>query len=157
MTDQISTPTPTPINAFERSVLEACLAGPQPVLAQLRAQIEHAQVSARTHTGIGAYVDFAVPPSVPRITPTEMVFGDVNVKVEGVDSDVSTILYIVGGHLHFIEFAADEGQWPKEPVLKNLSYWKRGPDLADGPSFVATDERDPVALVEALRGRPGAK
>lgn len=145
-----------PLSDFEQQVLEACLKGPQPVLAALRSQIAKVQVSARTHTGVGSYIDFAMPQSVPRITPTELVFGDVDVQVEGVTAEVSTVLYIVGGHLHFLEFAALEGDWPKEPVVTKLGYL-RSEKVGDEFLPVAIDERDPEVLAQSLAGPVGKK
>ncbi len=144
-----------PLSEFEKQVLEACLKGPQPVLAALRSQIAKVQVSARTYTGVGSYIDFAMPQNVPRITPTELVFGDVDVQVEGVTAEVSTVLYIVGGHLHFLEFAALEGEWPKEPVITKLGYL-RSEKVGDDYQPVAIAERDPDALARSLAG-PAAK
>ena len=145
-----------PLTPFEQQVLEAALQGPQPVLAALRSQIAHAKVSARTHTGVGSYIDFSVPQSVPRVSPPEMGFGDVEVQAEGVSAEVSTILYIVGGHLHFLEFAALSGEWPKEPVITKLGYLRSEKVGPDDYKAVAVDERDADTLERSLAG-PAAK
>ena len=55
-----------PLTPFEQQVLEAILKGPQPELAVLRAQIPEVKVKARTHTGVGSYIDFTVPQIVER-------------------------------------------------------------------------------------------
>ncbi len=144
------------LNPFEQQVLEAFFKGNAPELAVLRKQIPKLEVRNRTHTGIGCFIDFQLPPAVARVTPTEMAFGDVNVEVEGVTAPVSTLLYVIGGAIHFMEIAADEGEWPKEPVLTRLNYLKSVP-VGDGFDFVPTDERDPAALAHALAGRQGQK
>jgi hypothetical protein len=145
-----------PLNPFEQQVLEAFFKGNAPELAVLRKQLDKVQVRNRTHTGIGCFVDFQVPAAVPRVTPAEMAFGDVNVEVEGVTAPVSTLLYIIGGAIHFMEIAVDEGEWPKEPVLTRVNYLK-SVQSGDGIDFVPTDERDPAALAHALAGRQGQK
>jgi hypothetical protein len=145
-----------PLNPFEQQVLEAFFKGNAPELAVLRKQLAKVQVRNRTHTGIGCFVDFHLPPEVARVTPAEMAFGDVNVEVEGVTAPVSTLLYIIGGAIHFMEIAVDEGQWPKEPVLTRLNYLK-SVQVDGGVDFVSTDERDPAALAHALAGRQGKK
>jgi len=144
------------LNPFEQQILEAFMKGKQPELAVLRQQITKLQVRNRTHTGIGCFVDFQLPATVPRVTPLEMAFGDVNVEVEGVTAPVSTLLYIIGGAIHFMEINVDDGEWPKEPVLTRLNYLK-SIQVADGIDFVPTDERDPAALAHALAGRKGQK
>lgn len=141
-----------PLTPFEQQVLEAILKGPQPELAVLRAQIPEVKVKARTHTGVGSYIDFTVPQIVPRVSPSEMVFGDVDVQVEGVKAEVSTVLYVVGGHLHFLEFAALEGEWPKEPVITKLGYLRSEKVGPDDYRAVPVDERDPEALAHSLAG-----
>jgi hypothetical protein len=144
-----------PLTPFEKTVLDTFLQGNQPQLAALRAQIPHTVAKARTHTGVGSFIDFVVAPAAKRITPTEMVFGDVDVQVEGVTAEVSTILYVVGGHLHFLEFAADAGEWPKEPAITKIGYLKSVPD-GDGFKQVPCDTRDADALARSLMG-PQAK
>ena len=145
-----------PLNPFEQQILEAFMKGKQPELAVLRQQITKLQVRNRPHTGIGCFVDFQLPAAVPRVTPWEMAFGDVNVEVEGVTAPVSTLLYVIGGAVHFLEIAADEGEWPKEPVITRLNYLK-SVKLVDGYDLVPSDERDPAALKLSLAGRQGQK
>ena len=81
-----------------------------------------------------------------------MVFGDVDVQVEGVSAEVSTILYIVGGHLHFLEFAALSGEWPKEPVITKLGYLRSEKVGPDDYKAVPVDERDAATLERSLAG-----
>ncbi len=145
-----------PLTPFEQQVLEAFLQGSQPQLAALRAQIPHTLAKARTHTGVGSFIDFVVAPAAKRITPTEMVFGDVDVQVDGVTAEVSTILYVVGGHLHFLEFAADSGEWPQEPVVTKISYLKSVRDSDASYKQVPCETRDADALARSLLG-PQAK
>jgi hypothetical protein len=144
------------LNAFEQQILEAFLKGNQPELAVLRKQIAKLEVRNRTHTGVGCFVDFQLPATVARVTPAEMAFGDVNLEVEGITAPVTTLLYIIGGAIHFLEIAADEGEWPKEPVITRLNYLK-SVKLDDGFDLVPSDERDPVAVTHALAGRQGQK
>jgi hypothetical protein len=144
------------LNPFEQRVLEAFLKGDPPELAMLRKQIAKLEVRNRTHTGVGCFVDFQLPPTVARVTPAEMAFGDVNLEVEGITAPVSTLLYVIGGAIHFLEIAADEGEWPKEPVITRLNYLK-SVKLVDGYDLVPSDERDPAALKLSLAGRQGQK
>ena len=145
-----------PLNPFEQQILEAFLKGQQPELAVLRKQMAKLEVRNRTHTGVGCFVDFQLPPTVARVTPAEMAFGDVNLEVEGITAPVQTLLYVIGGAIHFLEMAADEGEWPKEPVITRLNYLKSVP-VAGGHDLVPSDERDPTALKHALAGRQGQK
>lgn len=144
------------LNPFEQQILEAFLKGDQPELAVLRKQIAKLEVRNRTHTGVGCFVDFQLPAPVARVTPAEMAFGDVNLEVEGITAPVTTLLYIIGGAIHFLEIAADEGEWPKEPVITRLNYLK-SIKVKEGFDLVPSDERDPVAVTHALAGRQGQK
>ncbi len=146
----------SPLNPFEQQVLDAFLKGNQPELAVLRKQIDKIQVKARTHTGVGCFVDFQLPPTAARVTPAEMAFGDVNIEVEGVTAPVQALLYVIGGAIHFLEIAADEGEWPKEPVLTRINYLK-SVEVPGGFDLVPSDERDPTALKHSLAGRQGQK
>jgi hypothetical protein len=108
------------LTPFERRVIDAFLAGPERQLELLRAQAEVASVASRKHTVVGAYINFAIPPSVPTVSPPRMILGDVNVTVLDVEHGVTSLLFINSGRIDFLEFATFTGSWPKDPQLLRL-------------------------------------
>ena len=143
----------TLLTTFERQVLDAFLQGSHQQLAILRKQAAVAKVSSREHTGVGAYVNFVVPPTLPAATPHDMVFSDVNVEAENVEDGVTVLLYIENGYISFLEFATYVGEWPKEPRLMKLGYFREEPKGPNGFSLIPVPQRDPHALTRALAGR----
>ncbi|WP_457098140.1 hypothetical protein [Lysobacter sp. P5_B9] len=103
------------LTAFEKRVLDACLAGDDPIFEVLRSQADACDVSKRTHTGVGAYVDFAVPDSASFLDSRVIIIGDVNLEVLGVPEGLATLLYIYEGRLQFLELATYDGEWPTDP------------------------------------------
>jgi hypothetical protein len=143
----------TPLSAFERQVLDACLAGSSEQLSILRAQAAVASVLARKHTGPGAYIDLATPESLPLVTPRSLVIDDVDVRVAGVSSGLATILYVVAGRLNLLEFATHDDAWPADPVAESIGYFRFVP--ADAKSFALEPVafRDTATLMRLLSDR----
>ncbi|RNF84165.1 hypothetical protein [Montanilutibacter psychrotolerans] len=141
---------------FERRVLDACLAGDDPKLAVLRLQAEVASVAGREHTGTGAYITLAVPPTAPVLEPGAIVIGDVDLKIAGVPEGVATLLYAYEGTLRFIEIAAYEGEWPEDPEILGIGYLQEIPIAGDAYSLVPVDTRhaETVARSLSVRGAP---
>lgn len=132
----------TLLTTFERQVLDAFLQGSHQQLAILRNQAAVAKVSVREHTVVGAYADFVVPPTMPAATPHDIIFGDVNVEVENVENGVTALLFIENGYISFLEFATFTGEWPREPRLIKLGYFREEPK---GPNFSLVVKSNPTA------------
>jgi hypothetical protein len=143
----------SPLTSFERRILEAFLEGTEPQLQVLRQQAAAAMVAQRTHTGVGAYIDFSIPADLPSVSPASIVFGDVDAEVDGVADGVTSLLYVISGRLHVLEFATYVGTWPEEPRLMNLGYFREVPAGPNGFSLVPVQQRDAQALARALKGR----
>ncbi|MEX8503714.1 MAG: hypothetical protein AB3X41_11820 [Leptothrix ochracea] len=104
---------------------------------------------------MGAYTDFAVPESLPEVAPSEMIFGDVNAEVDGVENGVAILLYVEKGYLSFLEFATYLGEWPEDPKLSGLGYFREEPMQPNGFSLIPVTDRDPQAVARALKGAHG--
>ena len=138
---------------FERRVIDACLAGDYPTLSVLRQQASAIAVVGRTHTGVGAYLDFAVSDDAPRLDPGVVVIDDLDLDVAGGPDGVATLLYAFDGRLQFLEFATYGGEWPEDPRLLRVGYLLARPI---GPDSVALDpvaERDGATIERALAPR----
>ena len=141
------------LTAFEKRVLDSCLAGNDRMLATLRQQADMAAVSSREHTGVGAYINFSVPDSAPLLEPGTIVIGDVNLEVSGVPAGVATLLYAYEGKLQFLEFATYDGNWPNDPEIITLGYLQ---EVQVGPNaftLIPVEERNAETLARALKGR----
>lgn len=141
------------LTAFERRVLDACLDAPHPDFEVLRNQAQVARAGVRTHTGVGAYIEFVFEENVPRARSPAIAIGDVDLTVHNVPNGVATVLYAVDGLLKFIEFATHDGQWPQEPELLDIGYLKEV-DVGNGVrSLLPAKVRDPATLARALESR----
>jgi hypothetical protein len=141
------------LRPIEQTVLAAFLSGSDERLVGLRAQAAAAVVTKREHTVVGEYVNFDIPESIPAVFPPEMVLGDVNAQVEGVAHGVATLLWVSAGRISFLEFATYVGEWPQDPKLVSVGYYREEPRQPNGSYLVPTAERDLQALDRALGGK----
>ena len=140
------------LKPFEKTVLAAFFAGSDDRLGALRAQASVALVLQRRHTGVGEYIDFSVPMDLPVVSPANMIFGDVNLKVVGVPYGVASLLYVEEGRLSFLEFATYTGEWPQSPDLVGVGYFREEPIQPNGFALIPLETRDPQTLARALAG-----
>jgi hypothetical protein len=105
------------LTGFERAVLDAFLAGEEPLLAQLRAQAAACTVAGRRHSGVGCFIELHVPHSAARVSPAAMTMGDVDVQLAGLPRGATAMLFVRHGALVLLEFVSNEGNWPVDPVL----------------------------------------
>lgn len=140
------------LTRFERAVLDAFLAGEEPLLAQLRAQAAACSVAARRHGGVGSFIELHVPGSAERVSPPAMTMGDVDVQVAGLSRGATAMLFVRHGALVLLEFVSNEGDWPVDPVLTGLRYIRYQPAPAGGYTLIPVDARDPGTLAMQLAG-----
>jgi hypothetical protein len=140
------------LDALERALLDACLAGDHPLLAALREQAAVARIERREAQADGVRSFFALPDTVAAVEPAAIHFSDVDPDIEGLDDGASTSLWVIGGRLAFLEVVAYDGAWPRAPRLLGLRYLR---EARIGPgtwSATPVDSRDPDTLARALAG-----
>lgn len=141
------------LTAFEKRVLDACLAGSDPKLVTLQQQADAATVDSRERTDAGAYINLSVSDAAPLLEPGTIVIGDVNLGIVGVPEGVATLLYVYEGKLQFIEFAAYGGTWPEDPEIVSVGYLQEVKIGTDAFTLIPVDERHPETLARALKGQ----
>ena len=139
---------------LEESLLRHFLAGDHPTLESLRVQSEASSVASREFTGVGVYVNFSVPQEPPRVSPPDLIFGDVDLKLENAEPGVCALLYVEHGALSCLELVASPGPWPEEPRVEKMTYLREVP-TQNGFSLVPSEKRHAEALSRALLGRKG--
>ena len=140
------------LTSFERRVLDAFLVGTEPQLEILRAQAALSTVSSREHTGVGAYINLAIPQSAPTVSPARIVLRDLHIQVADVPDGVASLLFITSGRIDFLEFATYTGSWPKDPQIMQLGYYRFEPSFPKGYTLVPVDRRDAGTLARLLAG-----
>ena len=107
---------------LERQLLDALLAGDDPLLEGLRVQLNSARVSKRDLDSAGFFTDLSVPDSVAPVRPPNFEIDDVQFELEGVEGPVGCILFVRDGFINCLEGYTYVGDWPDSPRLKSLSY-----------------------------------
>ena len=111
------------MNDIERQLLDALLSGDAPILLALRDQLSKSKIESRKLSGVGFFLNFSVPESVPRIGSGRIVIGDVYFDLEGIESGGGAILFMDDGHVSMLEgYLNGDEQWPKEPHLTRVYY-----------------------------------
>lgn len=125
---------------LEHQALAALLQGDDEILHVLRHQAKEVSVSSRKMTGVGFFIEFDVPPHLPRIKshPT-FTLGDVNGTAENVKHGLGFVLFIKDGALSVLEGYSYDEPWPDEP--RNLAL-----------AYSTGQNRDLVQLKKTLRG-----
>jgi hypothetical protein len=113
---------PAYIVELDQTLMDALLAGEDPMLQALRDQYAKAVISGHDFTGVGFFTHFAVRPDVPRVTPRNFDIGDISLDIAGVDSGAMANLAIREGVIDYLEVITYAGDWPENPVLHSISY-----------------------------------
>jgi hypothetical protein len=109
---------------LERAVLERLLDGPHETLAILRQQLETLEVTERNLTGAGFFTYFKVAPSAAAadIREEEVIWGDVEAEIEGLEHGAGFLLYIQRGRLASLEGYTYDESWPEQVGRFKLTY-----------------------------------
>ena len=139
------------MNEIEATVVAALLAGDKEELAVLRQQAQQAGVRSRTHTGVGFWTCFDVPPGAPRLTDSSRFrLSDVGAEVQDVEHGAGFILWVEHGAIDCLEGFSYADEWPKEPKLIRWYYLR--PASAGSPNLVETEVRE---LEDVFSGKAG--
>jgi hypothetical protein len=116
------------LNELEQTVLQLLLAGDDPILALLRAQLDAATITSREMTGVGFFTNFDIPESVERTSPENFELSDVHAYIEGVAHGAGFILFIRQGALSCVEgYTYGDDSWPAVPVIIEAYYMHHEP------------------------------
>ena len=140
------------LTAFERDLLDACLAGADPLLAALREQAAIVRVERREAEPDGVRSFFVLDDDLPAVEPAALHISDVDPAIEGLDDGASVSLWVIGGHLAFLEVLAYDGAWPSTPRLLGLRYLREHQIGPGTWSATPVDARDADTLARALAG-----
>ena len=109
---------------LERVVMTHLLEGDSIIAPELRAQYAVARVEGRESTGVGFFIDFAVPAEAPRIVPPDLEFGADAILTDG--TAVGFILFVRDGALTMLEgYTFGDDPWP---VDARIRHWEEPPD-----------------------------
>ena len=111
------------IEAFERQVIAALLAGDHPLLDALRAQYAAASVRDREINTRGFVTRFEVPASAPAIDRKLLHLDDLQVELDGVKTPVDASLHVLNGRLKSLECFVYDGAFPENPAIKSAWYY----------------------------------
>lgn len=115
-------PNPQPTE-FEQALAEALLAGELPVLAVLRSQWAAARFELRELSGVGFFLNVAVPSSAPRAEPPNFELSDVYFEATGLPHGGGSVMFIRDGAISMLEAYSHDGDWPEEVTEFTLQYF----------------------------------
>lgn len=134
------------LEEFEKQIMNALLAGDDPLLDALRAQYAVATVRDRERTATGFVTRFEVPESAAPIERKLMHLDDLQVELEGATTPAETSVHVHNGRLRSLECFVYEGAFPESPQIRAAWYYgtERYPGIT--PELIA--ERDVEELLE---------
>src|SRR5262249_20880226 len=110
---------------LERAVLERLLDGAHETLGLLRKQLETLEGTERELTGVGFFTYFSTAPSAAaaNIGVEEVIWGDVEAEIEGLQDGAGFLLYIKRGCLATLEgYTHGDESWPEQIGRFQLRY-----------------------------------
>lgn len=120
---------PIQINDLEQKLINALLEGDDQLLESLRAQMKQAVPVNRELTGVGFFLDFSVPDSVPPVKPGRIIINDVIFDLAGLQYGGGAILFTNGGRISQLEGYLNGEEWPDEPRVTRIYYDTNPRDL----------------------------
>ncbi len=113
----------TGLNELEAAAMEMLLTGEHPVLRELRAQFEAADLEERELTGVGFFCNFRVPAEVKRLSiAQDFVLNDLNADISGLKNGAGFLLFVREGALQTLECYTVEEDWPETITSFQLHY-----------------------------------
>ncbi len=112
---------PSSVRMLVQEVLPRLLEGDHPALAALRQQLCEATVVSAELSGVGFFVHFAIPPSLPVAAPPRIVGGGAEIALSGVEHGAGCVLFVDGGRLSMFEgytYAGEE--WAEDAEVISI-------------------------------------
>jgi hypothetical protein len=134
------------LDEFERRVMDALLAGDDPILESLRQQYAAATVRDRENTANGFVTRFEIPQSVPPIERKLLHLDDLQLQLAGAATPADTSVHVHNGRLRSLECHVYDGEFPDAPVIE--SAWYYGTERFAGITPELMAERDVAELLE---------
>ena len=121
---------------LEVAVITALLAGPDPVLAELRRQFGASTAGQREWTGVGFFLDIETPPDLSPVPLNKNLhLADVGADLEGVKHGVGFVLHVRDGLLDYLEGFTYDEPWPERAGAYSVAYIREG-KLSPGRSEI---------------------
>ncbi|MHB9132206.1 MAG: hypothetical protein ACYDBB_14120 [Armatimonadota bacterium] len=103
------------LTELEQQAIDLLLAGDDPVLSVLRAQVKHLCILSREFTGVGLYVNFHFLEDIERVSgKQDFCIHDVCGELPNVEHGVAFNLFIHEGALATLEGYTYDDYWPDE-------------------------------------------
>ena len=134
------------LEEFEKTVIDALLAGDDPMLEALRGQYAAATVRDREVKRSGFVTRFDVPESAPRIDRKLLHLDDLQVQLEGASTPADTSLHVLNGRIRSFECFVYDGSFPEAPAI--AAAWYYGTEKFPGITPELLASRDVEELLE---------
>ena len=124
---------------LEVAAITELLAGPDPILGELRLQFEASSAGQREWTGVGFWLAITTPPdTVPLPLEKDLYLSDVGAELEGVEHGVGFVLHVFDGLLGQLEGFTYDQPWPDWTGAFVVAY------IRDGKLSPERSEMDPL-------------
>jgi hypothetical protein len=111
---------PEGVLAIARQVMPLLIGGDHPALTVLREQYDHAHITSVEMTGVGFFVDYDVPPDLPKTSPPEIVGGNAELRIAGIEHGAGCVAFVRQGRLQMFEVYTYDGEWPENAQLLSI-------------------------------------
>jgi hypothetical protein len=95
--------------------------GEHPALAILREQYRRAEIRSVELSGVGFFVNFAIPLDAPRVRPADLAGGAAKIDLEGALHGAGCILFVRDGRLAMLEGFTYDDAWSESAAVLGVS------------------------------------
>ena len=88
----------------------------------LRAQYARCAITSVELTGVGFFVNFAVPEDVERCVPADIAGGDAVIWYAESPVQAGCVLFVRDGVLHDLEVYTFDGEWPEHATVTSVEF-----------------------------------
>jgi hypothetical protein len=108
--------------------MEMLLSGGDRDSERLRLQIDSARVDSRDYTGVGVFVEFAIPDELAIPAKERRVISNLGGEMDGLKNGFGGVLFLENGKIKVLEFFTYDEEWPKEAMRYSLSLFRNSTD-----------------------------
>jgi hypothetical protein len=108
---------PRNVTGLAELVVPQLLVADHPAITALRAQYTRCSITTVEMTGVGFFVNYAVPDDAPAAVPRDFAGGNAEIQIAGLEYPAGCVLFVRDGKLRMFEVYIVDDAWPEDDTV----------------------------------------
>ena len=108
---------PRNVAGLAEVVVPYLLVADHPAITALRAQYRRRCITTVEMTGVGFFVNYAVPDDAPAAVPRDFAGGNAEIHIAGLEYPAGCVLFVRDGKLRMFEVYIFDDDWPEDDTV----------------------------------------